>query len=150
MRRHPASAPSRRSASTPPASRPTRTRPRSKTAPRCAAARSRRRIPAGRRPRRCGTPLPLPTPDTPVEILSKPTPAYTPEARELKVEGEVVLEVVFVASGEMHVVGIVERLGHGLDEAAIQAAKKIRFRPARRNGLPVDHAAVLRIVFQLA
>jgi len=94
--------------------------------------------------------LPAAQPDTPVEILSKPRPAYTAEAREMKVEGEVVLEVVFVASGRMRVVGVVEGLGHGLDEAAIEAARNIEFKPARRDGQPVDHAAVLRIVFQLA
>jgi len=93
---------------------------------------------------------PIPNPDTPVEILSKPRPAYTAEARELRVEGEVVLNVVFVASGETRVLGVVQGLGHGLDEAAIDAARKIEFKPALRNGQPVDHTAVLRIVFQLA
>lgn len=89
-------------------------------------------------------------PDTPVEILSKPRPDYTAEARELGVEGEVVLEVIFVSSGKIRVLGVASSLGHGLDEAAIDAAKKIQFKPARRNGQPVDHRAVLRIVFQLA
>lgn len=89
-------------------------------------------------------------PDTPVEILSKPRPIYTAEARELRVEGEVVLEVVFVASGQLRILGVESSLGHGLDEAAIEAAKKIQFKPARRDGRPVDHRAVLRIVFQLA
>ena len=89
-------------------------------------------------------------PDTPVEIVAKPKPEYTPEARDLQVEGEVVLRVVFVANGELRVVGVVEGLGHGLDEAAVDAAKKIEFKPARRDGQPVDYSAVLRIVFQLA
>jgi len=89
-------------------------------------------------------------PDTPVEILSKPRPVYSSEARDLAIEGEVVLRVVFVASGEMRVVGVVEGLGHGLDEAAVDAAKQIEFKPARRDGEPVDYKAVLRIVFQLA
>jgi TonB family protein len=93
---------------------------------------------------------PEPAPETPVQIVSKPSPAYTEEARALKVEGQVVLEVVFAASGEMRVVGVVEGLGHGLDESAIEAARKIEFKPARRDGKPVDHAAVVRIVFQLA
>jgi len=88
-------------------------------------------------------------PDTPVKVLSKPTPVYTAEARELRVEGEVTLRVTFVASGQIQVLEVLDRLGHGLDEAAIDAAKKIRFKPARRDGHPVDHTAVLRIVFQL-
>ena len=92
---------------------------------------------------------PVADPDTPVEILSKPAPVYTAEAKSLKIEGEVVLKVVFVSSGKLQVLDVVSRLGHGLDEAAIEAAKKIRFKPARRDGQPVDHTAVLRIVFQL-
>jgi TonB family protein len=93
---------------------------------------------------------PAENPDTPVEIISKPKPNYTAEARDLKIEGEVVLRVVFVASGEMRVIGVVEGLGHGLDEAAVDAAKQIEFKPARRNGEAVDYKAVVRIVFQLA
>jgi hypothetical protein len=41
-------------------------------------------------------------------------------------------------------------MGHGLDEAAIAAANKIRFRPAQRNGQPMDSTAVVHVVFQLA
>ncbi len=88
--------------------------------------------------------------DVDVEIVAKPKPAYTDEARRLGIEGDVVLEVTFVASGILEVLGVVEGLGHGLDEAAIHAARKIRFTPARRNGIPVDHTATLRVVFRLA
>jgi len=45
---------------------------------------------------------------------------------------------------------IVRGLGHGLDEAAVRAAQQIRFKPARRDGQPVDFPAVVHIVFQLA
>lgn len=86
----------------------------------------------------------------PVEILSKPNPVYTQEARELHIQGEVVLQVVFAASGELRVVRVVSGLGHGLDEAAVRAARAIRFKPAERGGKPVDINARLRILFQLA
>jgi TonB family protein len=86
----------------------------------------------------------------PAEVISKPTPAYTPEARNLRVEGEVVLEVVFEASGKLRVLRVVQSLGHGLDEAAVRAAEQIRFRPARRDGQPSDSTALVHIVFQLA
>ena len=65
-------------------------------------------------------------------------------------EGEVVLDVVFVKSGQLRVLGIVSSLGYGLDEAAVEAAKKIDFKPALRDGQPIDHKARLRVVFQLA
>jgi outer membrane biosynthesis protein TonB len=41
-------------------------------------------------------------------------------------------------------------MGHGLDEAAIAAANKIRFKPALRMGQPVDSTAVVHVSFQLA
>jgi TonB family protein len=86
----------------------------------------------------------------PAEILSKPTPVYTPEARAKKIEGEVLLEVVFEASGKLHVVRVVRGLGHGLDDAAVRAAEQIRFKPALRNGQPLDSTALIHIIFQLA
>lgn len=86
----------------------------------------------------------------PVEVVSKPTPVYTEEARHLGVQGEVELSVVFQASGAIKVVGVVKSLGHGLDQAAEQAAAQIRFKPAERDGKPVDFPATLRIQFRLA
>jgi len=86
----------------------------------------------------------------PAQILSKPTPAYTDEARQMKVEGEVLLEVVLEASGKVRVLRVVRGLGHGLDESAVRAAQQISFRPALRDGQPADSTAVLHIIFQLA
>jgi TonB family protein len=87
---------------------------------------------------------------TPVEITFKPNPVYTAEARSLKIEGEVLLEMSFGANGTLQVNKVVRGLGHGLDEAAIAAASKIRFKPALRNGQAVDSNAIVHVVFQLA
>lgn len=86
----------------------------------------------------------------PAEILSKPTPIYTEEARSKRIEGEVLLECVFEASGKLRVVKIVRGLGHGLDDSAIHAAEQIRFKPALKDGQPSDSTAVVHIIFQLA
>jgi TonB family protein len=86
----------------------------------------------------------------PVSIQSKPTPVYTPEARQLRVEGEVLLNVVFTANGQIHILNMVRGLGHGLDEAAQRAAQGVRFSPAMRDGHPVDSNVTLHIVFQLS
>ena len=86
----------------------------------------------------------------PVEILEKPKPLYTEEARRLNLEGEVLLEVVFGADGALRVNRVVRGLGHGLDEAAVTAANRIRFKPAQRNGTAVDSTAIVHVVFQLA
>ena len=86
----------------------------------------------------------------PAEILSKPTPIYTEEARARRIEGEVLLEVVLEASGKLRVLKVVRGLGHGLDDAAVNAAQQIRFKPALKDGLPSDSTAVVHIIFQLA
>jgi TonB family protein len=87
---------------------------------------------------------------TSVEITYKPNPVYTEEARNLKLEGEVLLEVQFAANGQLHVNRVVRGLGHGLDEAAISAANKMRFKPAMRSGQAMDSTAVVHVVFQMA
>jgi TonB family protein len=89
-------------------------------------------------------------PTASVEITSKPNPVYTDEARQLKLEGEVLLEVMFGANGRLHVNRVVRGLGHGLDEAAVAAASKIQFKPAARNGSPVDSTSIVHVMFQLA
>jgi len=87
---------------------------------------------------------------TQVDILDKPRPEYTAEGRSLKIEGDVVLDVVFLASGSLQVSHVVSGLGHGLDEAAVRAAQQIKFKPAKRDGQPVDFPARVRIEFRLA
>ncbi len=86
----------------------------------------------------------------PVEIVFKPRPAYTQEALKQKVEGEVLLDVVFSASGALHVNRVVKGLGYGLDDQALAVARQIQFRPARRDGQPYDCAALVHIVFELS
>jgi TonB family protein len=87
----------------------------------------------------------------PVVILAKPKPVYSAEARKLNLEGEVLLDVIFPASGgAVHVNRVVKGLGHGLDEAAVRAAEQIKYKPALSNGHAVDFPAVIHIVFQVA
>jgi TonB family protein len=87
---------------------------------------------------------------TPVNILEKPRPEYTAEGRSLKIEGDVVLEMVFLANGSIQINRVINGLGHGLDEAAIRAAQQIKFKPAKRDGQAVDFPARVRIEFRLA
>jgi TonB family protein len=94
--------------------------------------------------------VPPPTEFQPIEILSKPSPIYTDEARRLGIQGEVTLSVVFQATGAIRVICVVKSLGHGLDQAAEEAATQIRFKPALRDGKPSDFPATLRIEFRLA
>jgi TonB family protein len=86
----------------------------------------------------------------PVEITFKPRPVYTDEGKQMKIEGEVLVQVVFTATGQIHVLKVVQGLGHGLDESALRAVEKIQFKPALKDGRPADSQAVLHIQFQLA
>jgi TonB family protein len=86
----------------------------------------------------------------PVEIVFKPTPEYTDEARSARIEGTVSLELEFTAAGDVRVLRVVRGLGHGLDEAAQRAALRIRFKPAQSDGAPVDSRATVHITFRLS
>jgi TonB family protein len=86
----------------------------------------------------------------PPVVISEPHPEYTPEAAQLKIQGEVTLQVRFLASGQVEVLRVVNGLGHGLDEQAKRVAEQIRFKPAVKDGHPVDHTTLIHVTFQLA
>jgi TonB family protein len=88
--------------------------------------------------------------DRPVEIVFKPTPEYTDEARSARIEGTVSLELEFTAAGDVRVLRVVRGLGHGLDEAAQRAALRIRFKPAQSDSGPVASRATVHIALRLS
>jgi len=100
------------------------------------------------------SPAALPTYQAPtttsIELTYKPIPEYTAEARQMRIQGDVVLKVTFTSNGEVRVLGLVHGLGHGLDEQAMRTVKLYRFTPATRNGQPVDLTTNIHITFQLA
>lgn len=87
---------------------------------------------------------------TPIVVTVKPLPQYTAEARAAHVEGDVQLEVRFTADGQVEVLRVVRGLGYGLDQQARVAAERIRFKPATRDGKPVDQVSIIHVTFQLA
>ena len=90
-----------------------------------------------------------PADNTPT-ILDKPRPEYTAEGRSLRIEGDVVIDLVFLAKGSIQINRVVSGLGHGLDESAVRAAQQIKFKPAKRDGEPVDFPARVHVEFRLA
>jgi TonB family protein len=82
-------------------------------------------------------------------VLAKPEPQYTEEARRNAVTGSVVLRVVFSRTGEVTNIRAVQSLPFGLTERAIAAARLIRFRPASRDGHPVNVYMQLEYNFNL-
>jgi len=75
---------------------------------------------------------------TKARVLSKPEPAYTNEARAAGVTGTVVLRCIFTADGAVSHFLIVRGLPAGLTEQAINAARRIKFLPATKDGRPVS------------
>jgi TonB family protein len=68
----------------------------------------------------------------------------------LKIEGDVVLKVRFTAAGQVQILGVISGLGHGLDQQAEIAAQHIRFKPATRDGHPVNEVSIIHVTFQMA
>jgi protein TonB len=82
-------------------------------------------------------------------ILSKPEPVYTEEARQNQITGTVVLSAVFSETGEVTNIQVIRGLSHGLNERAIEAAKRITFVPAESNGKKVSFQMTLEYNFNL-
>jgi len=84
----------------------------------------------------------------PIPIF-KVEPDYSEEARKAKYQGAVMLAIVVDESGKTVNVRVVRSLGMGLDEKAIEAVMKWRFRPGRRNGEAVPVTANVEVNFRL-
>jgi TonB family protein len=73
----------------------------------------------------------------PIVVVHKPSARYTDEARKLNIQGSVTLKVTFLTSGGIGSVTPVSSLPYGLTEQAIEAARKLVFIPAKKNGTKV-------------
>jgi TonB family protein len=82
-------------------------------------------------------------------VLAKPEPQYTEDARRNQITGSVVLRVVFSRTGEVTNIRAIQTLPFGLTEKAIVAARSIRFRPATKDGRPVNVYMQLEYNFNL-
>ncbi|MGH9898589.1 MAG: energy transducer TonB, partial [Pyrinomonadaceae bacterium] len=75
------------------------------------------------------------------QILSKPSPPYTEEARKNNTTGTVILRIVFGSNGQVGGIKTIQGLPFGLTENAIAAARQIQFIPAKsKDGHPVPYA----------
>jgi TonB family protein len=110
------------------------------------------------------TPMPTPTPcppsiDDPIiysmtaqvkpTILHREKANYTVKARDEKIQGTVVLQVVFDKNGRITNVIPIRELPYGLTEQAIGTAYRIRFTPAMKDGQPVSVRGSLEFTFNL-
>ena len=104
------------------------------------------------------TPTPTPTSNERVEwmtaslrptILYREKAKYTDKARNNGIQGTVILQVVFRRYGLLTDIRVLRGLPDGLTENAIEAAKKIRFQPAMKNGRPISVRGSLEFGFNL-
>ena len=87
--------------------------------------------------------------NTKASVKKKPEPSYTKDARKHGIEGTVVLRCVFASSGQVTNIHVISGLPDGLTERAIEAAKKIKFKPATKDGHPVSMWMELQYNFNL-
>jgi TonB family protein len=83
------------------------------------------------------------------QVVFHPEPEFSEEARKAKLQGVVVLEIQVDAGGRARVIRVSQPLGLGLDEKAVEAVLRWRFRPATRNGRPVPANATIYVHFRL-
>jgi TonB family protein len=80
-------------------------------------------------------------------LVYAPDPEYSAEALDVKYEGFCVLSVVVGSDGRPRDIKIVQELGHGLDEKAVEAVKEWKFEPAMKDGKPVAVQTYVQVQF---
>lgn len=86
----------------------------------------------------------------PPQVLERVQPQYPPMARRARIEGEVRLNAEILSDGSVGEIEVIHGLGLGCTEAAIEALEHWRFRPAERDGVPVDAWFELTVEFILS
>jgi TonB family protein len=76
-------------------------------------------------------------------------PQFSDKARRKRIEGTVVLALVVTADGLPTDITVVQPLGSGLDEEAVKTVKQWRFRPAMKDGKPVEAKLKVEVDFHL-
>ena len=79
----------------------------------------------------------------------RPPPEYSEEARRAKWQGAVILQVVVDENGVPQNTQVVRPLGLGLDQKAIEAVQKWRFKPGQKDGTAVPVAATIEVNFRV-
>jgi len=83
------------------------------------------------------------------EVIFNPEPSFSEEARKTKAQGIVLLLLVVGKDGRPYDIRVGQSLGMGLDEKAIEAVNRWRFRPATLNGQPVATQIAVQVDFHL-
>jgi len=87
--------------------------------------------------------------DVKARLVTKPEPTYTEDARDKKVEGTVILRAILAKTGRVERIRVFQGLPYGLTVQAIEAARKIEFVPAMKDGKAVSMWIQLEYNFSL-
>jgi len=82
-------------------------------------------------------------------VIQEVEPEYTPEARNAKIQGMVLLRLVVGSDGIARDIQVEQGIDAGLDQNAVQALRQWRFKPAIRNARPVAVMAKVAVNFRL-
>jgi TonB family protein len=86
---------------------------------------------------------------TPPRLVAAPDPVFTDDARVIKYQGTVLIGLIVDAEGAPVRVVILQPLGMGLDESAVEAVKQYRFAPGTQKGQPIDVQINVQVRFQI-
>jgi len=87
--------------------------------------------------------------DDPPVVIGSISPVYPEFAKRNGVQGTVVLEVEVLKDGSVRNIHVKKSVPGGLDEAAIEAIRKVRFQPGKSSGQPVDVLLIIPVEFKL-
>jgi protein TonB len=90
----------------------------------------------------------VPYDDAPV-VIGKIEPVYPEFAKRNKLQGTVILEVEVLKDGSIREIRVRRGIGGGLDEAAIEAVRKVKFQPGKSSGQPVDCMVIIPVEFKI-
>ena len=82
-------------------------------------------------------------------MITEILPEYSEEARKARFQGVVILDTIVLEDGSIQVVKVAQGVGFGLEEKAIDAVRRWKFKPARMNGKPVPVSLNVEVNFNL-
>jgi TonB family protein len=77
------------------------------------------------------------------------TPIYPESARRYRIQGDLILRAVIDKNGGLGRICIIQALGAGLDESAVNAVRQWKYRPYMFNGEPVEVMTAIKVQFHM-
>ena len=86
---------------------------------------------------------------TPPHLIFGPPPPFSEQARKKKIQGVVTLSLTVTVDGAARDVKVVKGLGYGLDEKAVETVSGWKFKPALKDGEPIEKEISVQVDFHL-